>query len=314
MSAPESQSHAAAPSLQEAPPAGEAAAQALDFASLPAGDVAVQGDLSVAGSIGAEFRVHVKGNIEVQGRIEAASVECTGNLDAHGGIAGPTRVALSVDGNLNSRFIAGARGDVRGNLRFDREAINCELRVGGHCRSPEGSLIGGHFIPSGPTEIGTLGSPAGVATRLVLGTTPLLDSLSKSIERVMDGLSAKRDLLVEEHEKVAKAKHQSAVAKERRTEIMFELHGLNSTIARAMSGIDTLGKQIAKQRTVDLSVVRLIHPGVVLEIQGQAYTITKPAPGPMRIYLTPDGEAVYHRPPAGPRKLAEIARAQQLSA
>ncbi len=277
----------------------------VDFST---GNIDFTGDVNIREGIRDCFVVNATGNVEVKGLIEAATIECGGDLIAHGGMAGRERGYVNIGRNLTAKYLDNIQGEIEGDLEIQREAINCDLIVHGAIISPRGTIIGGKVGVTGAVEVTALGSGAGVATELVLGSVPKLEPFATQLESLAEQYAAKRDE-VEAQQKLMKknTRMMSAADKERQTEMMFEHQNSTSRLAKATAAGEALAAKIKQERTVDLTVQRKLFSGAVITIGIQSFKIYNDVSGPIKIYLAENGDVVYRKGDSDPSLLAKIA-------
>ena len=276
-----------------------------DYVDFSTGNIDFPGDVKIGRGIRDLFVVKAGGCVEVGGLIESATIECGGDLISRAGIAGRGRGQLKVGGNLSARYLDNIQGEVRGDLICDREAINSNLVVHGAVKSPGGMILGGRLTIVGPAQLAVVGSAAGVATELILGSVPGLEPLAVDLEALVQELTARRDQLQKEQKLMLLSSRLTAQDRERQTEIMFELQILNQRLAKGQPALEGLMQRINQNRTVDLSVGRCLHNGAVVTVGKISYRINGDLPGPVRI-LREKGDVVYQLGSASGR-LAQVA-------
>lgn len=114
------------------------------------------------------FIVEATGNVIVDGLVEAATIKCAGHLAVRGGFAGRERGFAEVGKDMTGKYLDNVQGEVKGELRIDREIVNSELTVVGTLRSPNVTIMGGKITCHGEAEVAALGSPSGVPTQIVM--------------------------------------------------------------------------------------------------------------------------------------------------
>ncbi|MBI1336540.1 MAG: DUF342 domain-containing protein [Phycisphaera sp.] len=277
----------------------------VDFST---GNIEFNGDVVINKGVRDCFVVKATGKVEVHGLIEAATVECGGDLVASGGFAGRERGHASVGGSMTARYINNIEARVDTDLIVEREVINCHLVVGHDMKAPHGSLIGGDTQVDGVVEVGTLGSPGNVPTRLVLGKVPKLESVADSLSGVLGELTVRRDNLDAQRLQIINTSRKNQIAtqdKERLTEIMFELSSLNKRINDGYEVLEALRVRIHEKRTIDLRVGKQLHQGVVIEIFDKAFKIIEDVRGPLQVKRE-NGEIVYQKDQSNPSLLAKV--------
>ncbi|MFP4144922.1 MAG: FapA family protein [Phycisphaeraceae bacterium] len=278
-----------------------------DYVDFSTGNIDFDGDVVVGKGIRDCFLVAATGNVEVSGLIEAATIRCGGDLMARGGMAGRERGEVHVGGSLHARYLDNLEGDVGGDLVVEREAINAWLGVSGEAQVARGSIIGGKLTVAKRIEAASLGSAAGVTTRLVLGRLPKLEKQLAELKSIITRLKQRLEKLEEEQLRLKQAGRLGPEQAERQTELSFEMQQAQGNLAKARGAHATLHQRIETRRCVDLNVTRTLHPGVVLIFDDHAYLFSDPLSGPVRIERGEDGELVYRQgSSSGPRPLAQI--------
>jgi len=263
----------------------------VDFSS---GNIDFIGNVLVRQGVRDCFVVEATGSIEVKGLIEAATIKCGTDLVARGGMAGRERGYITVGGNFSGKYLDNIQGQIRGDMDLDREAINCELTIHGSIQSPRGTIIGGKIIVTGSVEVSAVGSGAGVATELVLGSVPRLEPFMAQLEKLIDQLTAQRDSIEAEQKLMKKnTRMMTASDKERQTEILFEHQLAVTKIAEGIAAQEALAMRIKQYRTVDLLIHRKLFPGVLVTIGHQSYKIRNELRGPVKIILDANNNVVY---------------------
>lgn len=269
-----------------------------EFVDFSTGNIDFQGDVSIKKGVRDLFTVKAAGNVEVAGLIEAATIIAGGDLLARGGFAGRERGRANCGGNLIAKYLDNVEGEVRGELRVDREVINCDLVVHGGVDSPHGAIIGGKVVATGPVHVGTLGSGAAVATLLHVGSVPRLEPLERHLRSLVERIGARHQELVAvqtQLNNLVGKKRATAADKERQTELIFEIANLTSMLARAQPTLDALVARIGAVRTVDVTVERRIFPATSIVLGGQRFQITGELRGPIRIARDATGALAYFR-------------------
>ncbi len=279
-----------------------------EYVDFSTGNIDFVGDVIVRQGVRDCFVVKATGNVEVRGLIEAATIDCGGSLVANGGMAGRERGYVQIGGDLRGKYLDNIQGQIGGALEIHREVINCELTIHGAIRSPRGTLIGGKMVVVGAAEWMALGSGAGVATELVLGSVPKLEPIAVELEQLIEALTAKRDE-IEAQQKLMKknTRMMTPADKERQTEIMFEHQIVTAKIAEGLAAQEALTSKIRQLRTVDLTIHKKLFHGTVLTIRNQAFTIREDTRGPLSVYVNSSGEAVYRTSDTNGAPLTKIA-------
>jgi uncharacterized protein (DUF342 family) len=262
----------------------------VDFST---GNIDFDGHVSVAKNVCDRFKIKATGSVEVRGLIEAATVHCDGDLMAHNGIASREAGQLTVGGQLNARYLNAVKGQIAGPLRVQREVFNSELEVDGVVEVTQGAIIGGTLTAGGKVEVGTLGSDGGARTCLILGITPRLDRKLQQLDQMMSQYQQRLDRLQEEQQSLNERSRLGAQERERQTELMFEISQAEQTLGQAQPIRDQLAKTIKCSCLVDLSVAKILHAGVRLNIGNRWFLVNDDLRGPLTITVDERGEPQY---------------------
>lgn len=253
----------------------------VDFSS---GNIRFDGDVTVKEGVRDSFVVRAKGSVEVRGLIESATIECGHDLVAYRGMAGREGGHVKVGGHLIARYLNNVQGQVQGDLRVEREVLNCSLSVDGAVHVPNGSVIGGRIICGGAAEIGTLGSSAAVTTELVVERLPRLEQVFDQLAQVVTQLTHRHSELLSEQRRLAsQSSHPSATVKERLTELLFEIRQVENALIKAQTGRESLAATIKAKRCVAVTIHRELFEGAILTLRDRQFKVHKSCRGPMRI-------------------------------
>lgn len=142
---------------------------------LATGNVEFPGTVLVKGFVRGGLRVKAGKEVEILGGVEAAGVEA---------VAGSVRIAQGVQGNhhalivagvdVHAKFIENATVFAQRDVLVQVAVVNSEITAGNQVRVNirKGAIIGGTIRAGQFIRAKEIGSPAGVATELVLGITP----------------------------------------------------------------------------------------------------------------------------------------------
>ena len=139
-----------------------------EFVDFSTGNINFQGDVHIRKGVRDRFVDEATGNVIVDGLVEAATIKCGGTLAVRGGFAGREKGLAQVGTDLVGKYLDNVQGEIKGELRIDREINNCELTVCGALRSPGGTVMGGTITCQGEAEVAAMGSPSGVPTHIIM--------------------------------------------------------------------------------------------------------------------------------------------------
>lgn len=274
------------------------------------GNIDFNGDVAVQQGVRDRFVVKAVGDIQVRGLIEAAVIETGQDLHAQGGFAGRERGNARVGRDLVAKYLDNVQGQIFGDLRVDREIINCELTVHGGVASPTGSIIGGRVRVTGALHVACIGSGGGVATEIRVGSVPRLEQPLHRLVAMSHQLVENEEKYREEQRLLAMTRRPSAEEKERQCELMFELGEMQTALNKTRVASDALAQRIAAKRVVDVRVDRKLFHGVRICMGDVVYRITDEVKGPLRVELANGNELRYRIGEGSPKPLGEIADIQ----
>ena len=186
--------------------------------------------------------------------------------------------------------------------------INCEFEVHGQINSPHGTIIGGRSIVTGAVKVVALGSPASVATELVIGTVPWLDPFAAQLNPYVDDFQEKHQGMAKEQAILEKESQRlTAQDKKCQTELMFEIMNINENMDKAQTVYEAINRRIDEHRMVDVEVSSMLHAGVLLNVNGRVYRVNSDVRGPIRVHLDDHNEVVYTKGEFGGGLLSQIA-------
>jgi uncharacterized protein (DUF342 family) len=280
-----------------------------DYVDFSTGNLDFAGTIVVAKGVRDCFVIKAGGSVEVAGLIEAATVHCGGNLAAKGGIAGRERGEICVGGNVVARYLDSVKGRIGGDLGAEREVIACQLLIGGQLLMPHSAVIGGSLEVRGNVDVGTLGSPGGTATRLIVGPVWNLHVKLAQLEQIIEQLMERQQAMEEERRQLAAySKSLSAQEKERQTELSFQLEGLRSHMTKALIAREALQRDIQAGLKVTLTVRSVLHEQVWLTLGSEIFRIETAVKGPLIFHTDDQGHAFFRRSNGAPMALSQIAR------
>ncbi len=161
----------------------------LKDVDLTIGNLHFEGSINITGDIKDGMEVRASGDITVGGIIEAAVVEADGDIEIKGGIIGHTNehsdngdtgysvARVKAGRKLSAMFVEHAVVEAGGDILVRELAMQSELTAGnsivvGEKGARKGHIIGCICRAGSLIKAIIVGSPAGVSTRLEVGTDP----------------------------------------------------------------------------------------------------------------------------------------------
>lgn len=287
-------------------------AGAVDFST---GNIDFVGSVRVNDGVRDNFTLRATGDVEVHGMVEAADVIVGGDFQCIRGVAARSNGHLLVDGSVESAYLNGVRGRVRGSVDVDREIVGCELVVGGDLRVARGALVGGLTVVGGAVHAAALGTEGGAKTTLRVGGLPFELARAARIASVVKDLSKQVAPLEERQFEITnRGSKATAVEKESLTELAFEIAEVRRRIRLLEEERSALLVDVGQRRTVDVRILKAIHAGVTLLVGNREARFTKPLRGPVRIGWDESRNLQFQ--PSGGRvqDLSDVASVREIAA
>jgi uncharacterized protein (DUF342 family) len=276
----------------------------VDFTT---GNIDFKGDVTVADTVRDGFLVRATGNITISGPVEGASIECHGSLTCPHGVASAHRGKILVHGNTSIRYLRNVDAVFKGDLTCRGEIEHSHILVGGatHCES--GRVMGGTLLMTGTAHIGTIGSPEWAPTVVRVGDLPLvameLRQLNTEAAHTQKAIAAKEESL---HQTQAGG-GKSASARERLTELQYELSELHRKLTEIETKRARLAEALHQVRGTELHVARVIYPRVRIEHGPAAYEFEKELKGPLQFVIDEHGAIQVRIATQNPRPITDFA-------
>lgn len=282
----------------------------VDFST---GHIDFKGDIDVASGVRDGFNVRASGNISIRGAVEGADLVCGGNLTCSGGIASARRAHVVVNGNSDIGFLRNVSAVFLGDLACRGELEHSDIVVGGECHCESGRIIGGRLVLTGTAHIGTIGSPNWAPTVVCVGDLPLvameLQRLSADAVRIQKVIATNDEAV----HLLSLSSSLSASARERLTELQYELSELRSTAAATEAERERLREAMRLGGQSELHVARAVYPKVKIQHGTTAFEFEKEVKGPLKFVLDSNGVIQVCVSSQNPRPITDFAHATQAS-
>ncbi|MCG3210797.1 MAG: hypothetical protein FOGNACKC_04431 [Anaerolineae bacterium] len=143
---------------------------------LSTGNLEIEGSIQIRGNVREGFQVKATGNIKVSGTVESAMLESGANVEILGGvIGGKNGATITAANDITVKFADNATMTAGGNIFVGDEAVTCTLHadknitVGGRSQGSAGAIIGGTISAGYEIKAVSIGTDAGILTRLRVG-------------------------------------------------------------------------------------------------------------------------------------------------
>lgn len=252
----------------------------VDFST---GHVDVTTELNVAGGVKDRFRVKTVRSVTIGGSVEAADLEAEGDITIRGGVHQRNRAKIVAGGSITAKFCSESNLRAGGDICLVKESLNSHLHTDRRLVMPHGALIGGETYARCGAEVRTLGSDAGVPTRIHIGAhldeLRAWDQVSKDNVRRRAQLAKLRqqvDPLLSEFRRLGEQQ------KEQVAQLLAEIQALEAEINRTEEEV-MRARAAVRDLAPAVKVNNVVHQRVLVIIDDRVVTIHDEASGPLRI-------------------------------
>lgn len=261
------------------------------FVDFSTGHIEFPGDVTVEKGVRDCFIVRAGCDVHVHGLIEAATIESGGSTQLDSGVAGRHKASLKIGRDLRAKYLDAVRATVGRTLTVQKEITECIVEVQAGIAAPNCSVVGGEICVGGDSELAQIGTEAGIATVIRLGTIAELDrtlvELAEALPTI-EGQAASARQQLDQLKSIA-TKHTPAQA-EMLTELEFTTAQIESRAAQILGVVAKIDGVIQRFTTPRLTVHRAVFPGTVVRIGRYRAEVQREIRGPIRILLSATGE------------------------
>ena len=142
------------------------------------GNIEFAGDVVVRGDVKPGFSIVATGSVVVGGMVEHGTIHAGGDITLQGVVGGgqpgeeddEERVELHAGEDLMAQYMQNVSARADGEIKVNREIVNCTLSATRVTTSPTGRIVGGNVTATSEISSGSLGSQTGTSTRLSVPT------------------------------------------------------------------------------------------------------------------------------------------------
>lgn len=154
---------------------------------LSVGNIDFQGFVEIKGDVLDDFSVRASKGIKINGSVGTSRLESEGSVQI-GSMSGGAGSLVRCGGDLIAKHLNGVTVEALGNVLVSSEIRNSVVKSGGRVCVDRGTIAGGTTIALEGIEARQVGTPSGLATRLVAGVyfpdEDLLDNLRRSLQSI----------------------------------------------------------------------------------------------------------------------------------
>ena len=144
------------------------------------GNIEFEGDVLVRGDVKPGFSIDATGSVVVGVVLEQATIRAGGDVSVQGvigsheaGVAGDAEdggAAITAGGDIDAQYLHTISVRAEGEVRVNREIVNCTVRASRVLTPPSGRIVGGDVTADFEIGAGSLGSNNGARTQLQIAT------------------------------------------------------------------------------------------------------------------------------------------------
>jgi len=238
--------------------------------NIKTGNIKFPGTVQVSGDVESGFAVLSDGDVKIGGSVDASLVSAGGDILLKGGVKGNQKGVLRAKGNILAAFIEQATILAVGNMKVLKNCLRSSIKCNGKLSIPEkGAIIGGITKVRKGLEVGNLGSPRTVPTRIHFGQDYLVEDQimveEKEIKKTQEQI-AQIDLAMKKPDIISnKVELQQMFNQKTKLLKLLEKRNLRLFV---------LKERFEQHFESELRVRGSIFPGVLLESHGRTLEVT----------------------------------------
>lgn len=248
--------------------------QDVDFAT---GNIYVEdGSAIIHGDVKSGFKVLATGNITVHKMVEDATISCGGDLEVHSGIVMGDHGHIKVEGRLVAGYAQNARMEVDGQIVIKGGIINCSIIAGDSILAAKdsGKIRGGHVRAGADIEVGELGAPSNVTTKVEIG---IQRKSLREFSAILRQLELKRIELLQrtgvDDPKVIQSQQEKS-NQERRSKDKHALKRTVISIEKTKHLRNIAERQLCREIQGRIKVQGIVYPGVIIVLANRFFYVT----------------------------------------
>ncbi|TWJ33390.1 DUF342 domain-containing protein [Geobacter argillaceus] len=276
---------------------------------LSTGNVRFEGSITIDADVREGMVVHASGDIVVGGVVEGAILEAGGNIEVKGGVIGqgevrtskgeiaPEAARIHAGGSASVNFVENAVITAGEDITVNDFAMQSELTAGGqvvvgNAESRHGHIIGGACRAAVLVQAVTLGSPAGVGTRIEVGVDPFVN---EKLTAVLASMEAK-EREVQEFEKYLNYLREHP---EKGTPELIRLkerayHGKQTELIELVGQKKRLQKRLEPIPTARIEVARNVYAAVKMTISNHNHIVEEDLAGGVKFRWSEEEQSVVY--------------------
>lgn len=268
---------------------------------LESGNIDYDGSVKIAGNIERGAALSALGDVTVGGAVESGQVRVSGSLTVRAGINHRREGTIQVSGNLAAVYIDNSDVNVEGSVIVERSITTSRIICHGEValRGPHSGLAGGEIYSFGSISADSIGSKAGVPTKIILGThmknMAYYDMHVKELEQAAHDYEKRADD-IRRIKVYVQSLRGAALPVDKQAAFRVKLREYKEAedlVRRLEKQVEQLRLTRFNQEPVRVTARETIFPGVEIQYRGRIETITKPMSAQVLLFV-PDAAAVVY--------------------
>lgn len=274
---------------------------------LSTGNIRFEGSVTIEADVKEGMTVRASGDIVVNGVVEGAILEAGGDIEVKGGVIGQGEVRtpggdisseaarIHAGGSASVNFVENAVITAGNDITVNDFVMQSELAAGGqvvvgNAESRHGHIIGGTCKAALLVQAVTLGSPAGVSTRVEVGVDPFVNEKLSAVAASLE----QKEHEVEEFEKYLAYLHEHP---EKGTPELLRLkerayHGKQAELVELVGQKKRLQKRLEPIPSARIDVARNVFAAVKMTISNHNHIVEEDLTGPVKFRWSEEEQSV----------------------
>lgn len=239
------------------------------------GNIKVNGNLIIRGTVTSGFSIEAGGFINVTGIVDSATVTAGKDINLQGGAIGCT---INCGGNLKSKFIENCTAFARGEI-WAEYVLNSNIR-GKRSLKTDGAIariLGGTYVIMQNLHCRTIGSAAGVKTKIEIGNDPDLITRQKELQELIPDLEKQIGSLEPLIKMLYQLEATGRLDDEKRAMLEKAKNSLSShtnTLEKSKKELESINYSLINKNYGKIVCTGTIYPGTDVKIGSATYTVT----------------------------------------
>jgi uncharacterized protein len=163
------------------------------------GNINFDGSLTISGPVEPGFKVKASQDLTILDTVEGSDLTAGRNMHLLTGVYGRGKAKITVEGNLEARFISECIVRCSGNIEVADQIAHCTVDCGGSVflgrNGGKGQLFGGEILALREVQARILGSVSEASTFIEIGVSRELLLQSKKLEQEIAGVRKNLELI-----------------------------------------------------------------------------------------------------------------------